>query len=144
MAKSTKSGSGATSSDSLDQESFPSKRELIVITKPNFGLRVSRDGIASVTGADVSSLENVLGAEGVTLKPLFGINEDRIQAKTALLAAETGSDVPDLSVYYQVEAPDERLEELAERLRQLEGIEAAYVKPPAEPAAFRFNDMPPK
>lgn len=32
-------------------------------------------------------------------------------------------------MYYKVEAPDERLDSLAERLRQLDVVEAAYVKP---------------
>ncbi|MGE3154069.1 MAG: S8 family peptidase [Nitrospiraceae bacterium] len=72
------------------------------------------------------------------------MSEERLQAQAAALAAETGADVPDLSVYYHVEAPDDRLDALAERFQRLEGIEAAYVKPAAEPAEFRFNDMAPQ
>jgi hypothetical protein len=79
----------------------------------------------------------------VTLQPLFGISEERLQAKAASLAAETGAQIPDLSVYYRVEAPDERLDELAER-PQVYAVEAAYVKPPAEPAEMRLNEMMPR
>jgi hypothetical protein len=86
----------------------------------------------------------LLAAEGVTLQPLFGVREERLQAEAASLVAETGAEVPDLSVYYRVEAPDDRLEQLAERLRQLDAVEAAYVKPPAEPAQMRLNDMAPR
>jgi hypothetical protein len=89
-------------------------------------------------------LRDLLASEGVTLEPLFSVSEERLQARTASLAAETGAEVPDLSVYYHVEAPDERLDDLAGRLHQIDGVEAAYVKPPAEPAEFRLNDMAPQ
>jgi hypothetical protein len=39
---------------------------------------------------------------------------------------------PDLSVFYYVRAPEERLEDLAEKLRKQPLVEAAYVKPPVE------------
>jgi hypothetical protein len=96
-----------------------------------------------MTGADVSSLTELLASEGINLEPLFGLSEERLQARTAALSAETGTDVPDLSVYYHVEAPSERLDELAERLSKLDAVEAAYVKPPAEPAEMRLNEMTP-
>lgn len=122
----------------------PYERELIVVAKHDLGLRATREGVASVTGVDVSLLTDLLASEGLTLKPLFGVSEERLQAKTAALTTETGAYVPDLSVYYSVEAPDERLDDLAERLQQMEGIEAAYVKPPTEPAESRLNDMLPQ
>lgn len=128
----------------MADEGIPLKRELIVVAKRDLGLRTTREGVASVTGADVSPLTDLLTSEGLALEPLFGISEERLQAKTALLAAETGVEVPDLSVYYHIEAPDERLEDLAERMQHIDGIEAAYVKPPAEPAEFRLNDMAPQ
>ncbi len=131
------------------QEGSPIERELIVIARREAGLRATMEGIASVEGADVTPLADLLASESVTLRPLFGISEERIQAKTPSLAADTGADVLDLSVYYRVEAPDERLEELAARLREQEVVEAAYVKPPAElPVALNetsemLNDMVP-
>ncbi len=45
-----------------------------------------------------------------------------------------GSDLIKLSLFYRVDAPDDRLEELAESLRKQDLIEAAYVKPPILPA----------
>lgn len=56
------------------------------------------------------------------------------------MISSAGADVPaaldliKLSLFYRVDAPDDRLDELAERLRKQELIEAAYVKPPIEPA----------
>ena len=123
-------------------EDIPAERELIVVAKRELGLRATREGVASATGADVSPVADLLVAEGITLKPLFGVSEDRLQAQVASLVAETGAEVPDLSVYYRVDAPDERLDELAERLRQSDAVEAAYVKPPAELPQI-LNDMVP-
>jgi hypothetical protein len=134
---------------------FPSGRELIVIAKSETGLRARPEGITSVTGADVDPLRDLLASEGATLQTLFGASEERLNAE-ADTVARTGAEeeVPDLSVYYRVEGPEERLDDLAESLRQLDGIEAAYVKPPAElpaqapvrstmPPRFRLNQIAP-
>ncbi len=111
------------------------ERELVVVAKPDAGLRVSPTDVASVTGASVSSLETLLVSEGVTLTPLFGESEDRLKDEAAAMAPTAeGEDAPDLSVFYRVDAPDERLEDLCERFLKLDVVEAAYIKPPAEPA----------
>ena len=144
MAKPSRRQYPARTEGPAATEGIPRQRELIVVAKPGLGLRATREGVASLTGADVSPLTDLLASEGLTLKPLFGVSEERLQARAASLAAETGADVPDLSVYYRVEAPDERLDDLAHHLQQTDGIEAAYVKPPAEPAQFRLNDMAPQ
>jgi len=114
---------------------------LIVVARPDVGLRATRGGVASAAGADVSSLAAVLEDEGGTLHPLFG-REERVMAAVEAVSAG-GADVPELSVYYRVEAPEERLGALAGRLRALDEVEAAYVKPPAEPAQV-LNDMAPQ
>jgi hypothetical protein len=80
--------------------------------------------------------------DGIVLEPLFGSNEARVRSAAATVDA-SGTIVPDLSRYYRVDAPEAELEELAERLRALPEVEAAYIKPPAEPAALRLNDMTP-
>ena len=62
----------------------------------------------------------------------------------ARLAAQTESaqaPMEDLSVFYRVEAPAERLEELREQLAAAELVEAAFIKPPVE--LPRINDMTP-
>src|SRR5215213_3540738 len=115
-------------------EGFPSQRELIVIAKSETGLRARPEGVTSVTGANVDPLRDLLASEGATLQPLFGASEERLNAEAARLATTGAEELPDLSVFYRVEAPDERLDDLAESIRQMDGIEGAYVKPPAEPA----------
>ena len=109
---------------------------------PEAGLRATRRGVASAAGADVGSLARLLEAEGAEMKPLFGLSEERLRRAAVSSAAESAAPVPDLSIYYRVEAPDERLDGLAERLRKEPAVLAAYVKPPAEPAAL-LNAMPP-
>jgi len=118
--------------ESAAPEGFPTERELIVMARPEAGLRVTREGVASAEGVDATPLEDLLASEGVTLEPLFGESEERLKHEAASLAPATDVEVPDLSIYYRVQAPDERLDELAERLREQEVVEAAYVKPAGE------------
>jgi hypothetical protein len=114
-------------------------RELIVVSKAGAELRVTPDGVASAE-ADVRSLARLIRPQSVSFRPLFGLSEDRLQAQAEALAGE-GAETPNLSVYYQVEAPDERLDDLAEELCAEEVVETAYVKPPGEPPDL--NDMAP-
>ncbi len=118
------------------------ERELVVIARPEAGLRAAGEDVASAAGADTSSLASVLADADVSMRPLFGATEERLRDETASLMAESGLAAPDLSVFYRVEAPDERLDELAERLREEEVIEAAYVKPPAA-LPQEINEMVP-
>lgn len=122
-----------------------SPRELVVMTQPHVGLRATPTGLSAAAGVNVQGLEQVLDAAGVTLEPLFGPNEDRVRGRLAAMPA-TGP-LPDLAAFYHVKAPDESLEELAESLRQLDEVAAAYVKPAGEaPVAVLaplINDMAP-
>ena len=124
-------------------EGLATERELIVLAKPEAELRATREGgVASAQEADIAPLADLLASEDVNLRPLFGVSEERLKAKTASLSATTGVDVPDLALYYRVEAPDERLDDLAEQLREQDVVEAAYVKPPGEPPQW-LNNMAP-
>ena len=119
------------------------ERELIVVAKPEAQLRATNEGMTSASGLDVSGLTNLLSEEGVSLQPLFG-NEDRLRAAANLMMAASASsdEMPDLSVFYHVQASDDRLEELATKLRRQPQIEAAYVKPPAELAQTGTKQQP--
>ncbi len=114
-------------------EGLPTERELIVISKGEAQLRLTTEGIASLAAAEISPLTELLASHDATLRRLFGASEERLQDEATSLAAAPGPEVPDLSVYYRVDAPDERLDELAKRLLEQEFVEAAYVKPPAMP-----------
>jgi len=127
---------------SFEPEDISMGRELIVIAKREAGLRVTGDRFTSATEADVTTLADMLAAEGITLHPLFGVSEDRLENATMALTAATGLEVPHLSVYYRVQAPEERLDELATRLREQKTVEAAYIKPATELPQM-LNDMVP-
>jgi hypothetical protein len=113
----------------------PAERELIVIAEPEVRLRATADGIASAAGADIGSLATRLASEGAALEPLFGVSEERLEQLTAYVSARSEQPVPELTPYYRVRAPDERLDDLAPQLAELPAVSAAYVKPGAEPAA---------
>jgi hypothetical protein len=124
-----------------------SRRELIVVAKSQAGLVAARENIMSVTGADVKPLRELLDSEGITLRPLFGMSEEQLRSEAKTMISSAGADMPaaldliKLSLFYRVDAPDDRLDELAERLRKQDLIEAAYVKPPIEPAGAIHNDV---
>lgn len=116
--------------------------ELIVIAEPGAALRIGADGIASAAGADVSELREVSSRSGITITPLFGA-ESRIRARTDELRDHTDAPVPELDVYYHVDAPPSRLAELAEELLASEAVSAAYVKPAGEPPVMHDEDLTP-
>jgi hypothetical protein len=123
---------------------YGATRELVVMAKSEVGLRATAEGVASAFGADVSPLAEVLSAAGVTIRPLFGVSEERMSQKAEAMAAAVGEseETRDLPLYYQVDAPDEKLDDLAEQLQGMDAITAAYVKPPAEPAVFMIDEQP--
>lgn len=119
-------------------------RELIVVAHSEANLRSHQTTISSLSGADVSDLDKVLKKLDATMVPLFGDSEDRLQQERASMAAEMPpadtqmlGEVPDLSLYYKVDAADESLDELVAQLAQCKSVESAYVKPPAYPSQQR-------
>lgn len=107
-------------------------RELIIIAKPEAQLRVSTEGVASLASMDVAPLDDLVMSLGLKLEPLFGHSEERIIHEFASMAPLITEEARDLSIYYHVEAPDEELDDLANRMRPQAVVEAAYVKPPGE------------
>lgn len=133
-------GSGGRAAQAPAESGAFGEPELIVVAQPEAALRVGTEGVASVGGADVRDLDALANRDGVTLRPLHG-PEERVLRQASEAAATAVSPVPDLSVYYQVEAPTEQLPDLVEELAGLEGVAAAYIKPPGEPPFL--NDMEP-
>jgi Subtilase family len=134
---------GAAEATASASESYSiGGRELIVIAEPEVGLRAERGIVASIAGADIAPLANLLTSTGAELRPLFGLSEDRLKLKASMVASATGAEPPDLSTFYRVEATDDRLEELAEELRGHDAVRSAFIKPAAE-LPQRLNDMLP-
>jgi hypothetical protein len=120
------------------------ERELIVIAKADAGLRATTETVASIAGANVTSLNSVLSDNDATLVPVFG-NEDRVaRAMSLSMSGAAAADVPNMTTYYRVVAEDDRLEALADKLLETDVVEAAYVKPPAlPPVIFEEAVLPP-
>ena len=88
-------------------------------------------------------LAEVVQQKGGRLRPLFGINPQRMRSRM-LASPMASADVPyKLEHFYRVEADDSKLEGLAFELRQHPSVETAFVKPSAEPAAL-LNTMLPR
>src|SRR2546430_14283178 len=100
-------------------------RELVVMMKPDVGLRAKATGIASLAGVDVSHLSQTITAAGALLRPLFDSTEDRLEKAHATLSA-AGIRVPTLSHYYRVHADDDKLDALAPALAASPHVIAAY------------------
>ena len=129
-----------------------------MVTKPEAGLRAAARGVTSVTGADTTSLVALLEERHAVMRPLFGLTEDRLRAQQRASApgpcgptAPVGEGgMPDLSLFYWVAAEETRLQQLADALLAHDLVDAAYVKPPAEPPTVLdqsprvgLNDMAP-
>jgi hypothetical protein len=91
-------------------EGFTTHPELIMVANPDSRLHSDQTGIASAAGADVGDLTATLKSAGAKIHPLFGESEERMRESLARMSAATGStNLPDLSVYYAIEAPEDQL-----------------------------------
>ena len=121
---------------------IPSPRELVIVTRKNAKVRVTDGTITSDANFDVRAINKLLESGEFRLRPLFGLSEDRLRLEAHAIEKETGKRPPDLTVFKKFYAPEQLLEELAERLIEEEVVEAAYVKPGVRPAMW-FTDMEP-
>jgi hypothetical protein len=111
----------------------PAPRELVIVVDPEAGLRVRKEGIESVNKqADVKPLEKLISSEKLAIQPLYGVSEEWLIERTYSRETLMGVNQPvDLSIFYKITAPDKRLEKAAARLRKLEIVKSAYIKPGA-------------
>lgn len=129
-----KSGGGNPSNP---ESSMPSESELIIVAQRDIGMRARHEGVASMAGADLSDMDKLLHDASAVCHPLFGESEERVLEEMAAMPSAEGPEtaLPDLSLYYRVDAPADRLDDLCDKLKAMSGVEAAYVKPPAYPSA---------
>ncbi|KPV56835.1 serine protease [Paenibacillus sp. A3] len=111
-------------------------RQLVVLTKTESDFQFREGRVSAETPPAVDLLE-VLSSEGASLQPVFeltGVDGNAVPS-------ELDRSRSDLSRYYRVMAPEEKLEQLAERLRKENFVEAAFIKPDAEPAQLSVETM---
>jgi hypothetical protein len=116
------------------QPALASGRTLVMIAKPEVGLRSRATGAASAVGTDVGDLNRVLSESSASMRPLFGDSEERLQARVAAMSTVGAAEMPQLHLYYWVDAPDDHLDDLAERLASQPTVAGAYVTPVPHPA----------
>ena len=118
--------------------------ELVVVTRPETALRASAGRFRAMSGQATDTLQSLLQDNGARMRPLFGPTEERVAAlMSRSFGEETGAAEPlDLTTFYTVDAPAERMESLQSDLLANDLVDGAYVKPGAEPPAF-LNDMAP-
>lgn len=156
--KASKSGSKSAGSKSGGSKGSASKRdnggqasgapasppELIVVTTQEAGLRASAGRFESLAGAPTAMLATLLADTRSALRPLFGPTEERVMAASRDAAASADSEMgpaEDLSLFYTVDAPPDRLESIRSDLESDDLVAGAYLKPGAEPPVL--NDMTP-
>lgn len=115
-----------------DAPPFEAPAQLVVVAHREAGLVVNR-GSVEAASVDAGPIIQALATAGAEMQPLFG-SETRLRAQASAHASMTGTALPDLATYYLVEVDPARAEDLAAQLLRLDGIDGAYVAPPAEPA----------
>ena len=118
----------------------PEMAEVVTRFKPEAGVRLVKSKLASISGADVTNVQNRLArVPGLALRRLFDQTEAALLDQVASVAAATKLVVPDLSLYYTTEVAYEEASKLVKDLIKEPLVEAVYIKPPAEPAGL-FDD----
>jgi hypothetical protein len=112
--------------------SSPAPRELIVVTDPEIGLRVTAEGLRSKSDRSLRSLGAMLSMARARLEPVFGLSEDLLEYRISNLNSEKLPRPTYWSRFYKLSAPDEVLETLAELLRDHWAIQSVFIKPGAE------------
>ena len=118
----------------------PEMAEVVTRFKPEAGVRLVESQLASISDVDVTNVRNRLArVPDLVLRRLFDQTEAALLDQTGAIAAATGATVPNLSLYYTARVPYEEASGLVEDLAKEPLVDAAYIKPPAEPAGL-FDD----
>lgn len=115
--------------------------ELIIVTKSEAGLRAAPTGLSSTTGANVDSLTLLLKSSNATITPVFG-NEERVAQAMAAAAPEIQAAALNLTNFYKIEAPEESLEKIVQKLLNEDLVDGAYIQPRAFPPVVEAEAQP--
>jgi len=117
--------------------------ELVVVTHVESAMRASAGRFSAMSGAPTDTLATLLADHSATMRPLFGPTEERVAAFGNLsMDVAAVAEPTDLTTFYAIDAPAERLDALQSDLLAHDLVDGAYIKPGAEPAAY-LNDMAP-
>jgi len=120
----------------------PGMVEVVTRFKGDAGVRLVGTELTSIADADVTPVKNRLAqVPGPGIRRMFDQTEEGLLNQTGAIAAATGVEVPDLSVYYSNDVPAEEAERLVEELSREPLVDAVYVKPATEPAGLFDDEM---
>lgn len=114
--------------------------EIVVAVKPEAKANLTLEGLTVAPPFDEKSLNDIVSSPQTTLKPLFGLSEARLNLKTQELAKQTGGEPLNLSRFYRLQAPENQVQELMDRLSEQPAVDAVFRRPGAVPAIW-FSDM---
>jgi Subtilase family len=109
--------------------------ELIVVMRPEFARYADSENFTQQS----RELSDVLNEAGAHLRPLFKV-DSKMRSETPHRSF-SASDFDEMSHFHFVDAPDERLSSLVEKLNALSSVEYAYLKPGTTPAVF-YTPLP--
>ncbi len=115
--------------------------ELIVVVRPDAHLRSAGTTVASASGSNVSGLNSLLKNYKASFAPLFGSEARSSNLNVAAAAAFENAGI-NAATFYKVDTTD-NLNKVAEALLNEGMVEAAFVKPPAEPPVIIDEKMAP-
>jgi len=118
----------------------PPGSELIVLIQPDAGLRSSGDSVTSAAGKKVSGINSLLRSYEASFVPIFG-PENRMAGMSAFTTAVFENAGINAAGFYKVNTGS-NLNEAAAALLNEGIVEAAFVKPPAEPPVIIEEHMP--
>ena len=114
-----------------------SPRELIVVMKPKIQLPATLGRVESAEhpASSVSGIHDIFVKYNATCSPIFGRTEQHIEAAIApdLQLSDLADVGLDLTRYYRISVEDNKADNVAKELVNLDEVEAAYVKPATEP-----------
>ena len=113
-----------------------SPSEVIAVIREGVDLRASSGRLERLTNENVSDISKLLKKFKAEIVPLFGSTEERVEAQMLEESSLSEVAMPNLSSFYKLIVAEEKAEEAAAALGELGFVEAAYVKPGAEPPAI--------
>lgn len=130
---------------SQDEAEAGAATTIVVVPRPEAGLRVGPAGVSSMAGdTDVRPFAAAIAPDAVTCRPAFGRSQDRLHALARTVVPDIDLEIPGLSLFYEVTTSDPtHVEELLESLRDSDVVDGAYVRPPPLPATVVVNDQGP-
>jgi hypothetical protein len=141
----------STGSEPANPASGPKTSEIVVIFKPDAGVKTSIRGLVKVATHEPHPIQAILEPHGASLRPLFGPTEERVRQLMRRMEGEAASTSgvgeeattepraapsQDLSLFYHTHVPAQHAEDTRKLIFADKTVAAAYINPPADVPLF--------